>query len=141
MLTLLNKHDVRYLVVGGLAFTYHAKPRYTKDMDVWIEPVPENLGRANSALAEFGSPTVLSPDDPDEIIQIGIAPDRIDLIKTLTGVTFEEAWEGRVVDYYGEAQANWIGLDALLRVKEQIQHPRHQEDARILREVKRLREN
>ena len=60
LLSLLNRHQVRYLIVGGLAFVYHAKPRYTKDMDLWIEPGFENLTRANRALAEFGSPTLMS---------------------------------------------------------------------------------
>lgn len=139
MLTVLGRHGVRYLVVGGLAVIYHAKPRFTKDMDLWIEPTPGNLERANRALSEFGSPTLLSEDDPDEIVQIGIAPDRIDLMKTVPGISFEEAWRDRVVDEYGGVEANWIGLDALLRVKAGIPDPRHQEDARLLREVKRLR--
>ncbi len=139
LLTLLGEHRVRYLVVGGLAFIYHAKPRYTKEMDLWIEPIPENLTRANHALAAFGSPTLLSLDDPDEIVQIGVAPNRIDLLQTLGRASFEAAWASRVVDRYGEVEANWIGLDDLLHIKEQIQAARHQEDARVLREVKRLR--
>ena len=139
MLTLLDRHHARYLIVGGLAFIYHAKPRFTKDMDLWIEPDPENLTRANQALAEFGSPTIMSLDQPEEIVQIGVAPNRIDLIQTLEGASFEEAWASRIVDDYGDVRANWISLDGLLRIKERIDVPRHQEDARILREVKRLR--
>lgn len=77
MLTLLRQHGVRYMIVGGLAFIYHAKPRYTKDMDLWIEPTTENLTRANRALGEFGSPTLMSLEDHDEIVQIGVAPNRI----------------------------------------------------------------
>ncbi len=140
LLTLLGRHEVRYLIVGGLAFVYHAKPRYTKDMDLWIEPSLPNLERANLALAEFGSPALLSRDDTDEIVQIGVAPNRIDLLQTVEGISFDEAWDARVVDRYGDVQANWIGLDGLLAVKERIDTPRHQEDARVLREVKRLRE-
>jgi len=139
MLALLRRHEVRYLIVGGLAFIYHAKPRYTKDMDLWIEPTKDNLTRANRALAEFGSPTLMSLDDPDEIVQIGVAPDRIDLIQVLGNASFQEAWASRIVDRYGDVEASWIGLDALLHIKEQIDTPRHQEDARVLREVKRLR--
>ena len=54
MLSLLHRHDVRYLIIGELAFIYHAKPRYTKDMDLWIDAERENINRANLALAEFG---------------------------------------------------------------------------------------
>ena len=139
MLTLLRQHEVRYLVVEGLAFIYHATPRCTKDMDLWIEPTTENLTRANRALGEFGSPTLMSLEDHDEIVQIGVAPDRIDLIQTLGDASFEDAWASHIVDRYGEVEANWIGLDALLHIEERIDAPRHQEDARVLREVKRLR--
>jgi hypothetical protein len=55
MLELLDRHRVRYLIIGGLAFIYHAKPRYTKDMDLWLDSEPENVERANIALSEFGS--------------------------------------------------------------------------------------
>ena len=80
ILHFLDKHKVRYLIIGGLAFIYHAKPRYTKDMDLWIDPEPENVQRANHALAEFGSPFLLNPKNIKEILQLGIAPDRIDFI-------------------------------------------------------------
>lgn len=59
LLHMLEKHAVRYLIIGGLAFIYHAKPRYTKDMDLWIDPAAENVNHANKALAEFGSPHLL----------------------------------------------------------------------------------
>ena len=139
MLTLLRRYEVRYLIVGGLAFIYHAKPRYTKDMDLWVEPTPDNLRLANRALADFGSPTLMSLEDPDEIVQIGVAPSRIDLIQTLGDASFEDAWASRIEDSYGGVEASWVGLDSLLHIKEQIDVPRHQEDARVLREVKRLR--
>ena len=67
-LELLDRHSVRYLIMGGLAFIYHAKPRFTKDIDIWIGPGLENLARANAALAEFGSPYVLSEADDTEIL-------------------------------------------------------------------------
>ena len=139
LLTLLGQHEVRYLIVGGLAFVYHAKPRYTKDMNLWIEPAAPNLELANRALAEFGSPTLLSLDDPGEIVQIGVAPNRVNLLQKLEDASFDDAWRARIVDRYSNVQANWIGLDDLLAVKEKIDAPRHQEDARVLREVKRLR--
>ena len=60
LLLLLHEHEARYLIIGGLAFIYHAKPRYTKDMDLWVEPEPGNIQRANRALAEFGRPTLLA---------------------------------------------------------------------------------
>jgi len=139
MLLLLEKHQVRYLIIGGLAFIYHAKPRYTKDMDLWLDPILENVKRANKALAEFGSPFLLTPEKKEEILQIGIAPDRIDLLCNVTGAKFEAAWEKRIRGNYGKVVANWIDLDSLIHIKSKIDHPRHKEDARVLREVRKRR--
>jgi len=139
ILTLLERYSVRYLIIGGLAFIYHAKPRYTKDMDIWIEPRRENVERANRALADFGSPLLLDPGRPEEILQIGVAPNRIDFFLRIPGARFATAWKNRIAGSYGRAKANWIDLDGLIRIKSRIKDPRHQEDVRILREVKKLR--
>ena len=139
ILALFDKYKVRYLIIGGLAFIYHAKPRYTKDMDLWIDPAPANVNRANRSLVEFGSPYTLNSENAKEILQLGVAPDRIDLLMNVTGATFETAWKKRIRGRYGEVKANWIDLDSLIRIKSRINHPRHQEDVRILREVRKRR--
>ncbi len=134
-LELLDRHRVRNLIIGGLAFIYHAKPRFTKDIDVWLDPEPENLGRANAALADFGSPYLLNLSDEDEILQLGVAPNRIDLLREAAPLVFEDAWRRREEGTYGRARACWIAIEDLLAIKERIDHPRHQEDARVLRLV------
>lgn len=139
MLQLLEKHKVKYLIIGGLAFIYHAKPRYTKDIDLWIGPASVNVKRANHALAEFGSPFFLSPKNLQEILQLGVAPDRLDFMLHVPGARFQTAWKKRIRGRYGSAAANWIDLDSLIRIKSRIDNPRHQEDVRILREVRRRR--
>ncbi len=139
LLQLLGKHRVRYLIIGGLAFIYHAKPRYTKDMDLWVDPSEDNVKRANIALAEFGSRFLLNPDKDEEILQLGVAPDRIDLLRAIKGARFSTAWKNRIRGKYGKANANWIDLNSLLRIKSFIDHPRHQDDVRVLLEVKRRR--
>lgn len=68
ILYMLEQHAVRYLIIGGLAFIYHAKPRYTKDIDLWIDPAAENVYRANKALTEFGSPHLLEYQNRLEIL-------------------------------------------------------------------------
>jgi hypothetical protein len=105
-------------------------------MDLWIDPSRENVKRANAALAEFGSPHLLNPDADEEILQLGVAPDRIDLLRAIKGARFATAWKNRIRAKYGKANANWIDLNSLLRIKNQINHPRHQDDVRILREVR-----
>jgi hypothetical protein len=98
------------------------------------------VARANAALADFGSPYSLSvPIVNDENLQIGLPPNRIDLILHMEGARFSTAWKNRVRSRYGRVEANWIGLDSLLRIKSRIDSPRHKEDARVLREVRRLR--
>jgi len=139
LLALFERHCVRYLIIGGLAFIYHAKPRYTKDMDIWVEFAPENLAKADAALAAFGSPALLNHERDDEVLQLGFAPNRIDIFLRIQGIVFSDAWEKRVKGSYGSVPANWIDLDTLLEIKSGIDKPKHQEDARILREVKAMK--
>ena len=140
LLRLLRKHEVRYLVIGGLAFIYHARPRYTKDMDLWIDPSPRNVRRANAALAEFGSPHLLAVDAPEEILQIGLPPNRIDLLRVVGGPSFDRAWRRRITGKYGRADVNWMDLESLIDVKSRIDDPRHRRDVRDLEAVRALRQ-
>lgn len=140
LLSLLHRHEVRYLVIGGLAFIYHARPRYTKDMDLWVDPSPANVKRANRALAEFGSPHILAIDDPQEILQIGLPPNRIDLLRGVEGPAFEDAWKRRIAGRYGRAEANWIDLDSLIKIKSRLDDPRHRRDLRDLEAVRAFRQ-
>lgn len=141
LLELFEKHGVRYAIVGGLAFIYHARPRATKDMGLFLDASPDNIQRANRALAEFGSPWLLDPGEIDKIVQIGVAPDRVDLLLALHGVRdFEEVWHKRARGRYGPVEVNWIDLDSLIRSKEGLDHPRHREDIRTLRKLKELQE-
>ena len=136
LLELLDRHGARYLIVGGLAFIYHAKPRYTKDMDLWVDEQPDNVHRVNLALTDFGSPQLLDVENPDEILQLGAAPNRIDLIRSVIELDFDETWGKRIEGRYGRARAMWIDLESLIAIKSGIDHPRHQEDARILRLIR-----
>jgi len=139
MLGLLETCKVRYLVIGGLAFIYHAKPRFTKDMDLWIDPEPGNVEKANMALRDFGSPYLLDAGHPEEILQLGVAPDRIDFLLNAEGARFKTAWKKRVRGKYGRVTANWIDIDSLIRIKSRIDHPRHREDVRVLKSVKKMK--
>ena len=139
ILFLLAKHKVRYVIVGGLAFIYHAKPRYTKDIDIWIEPTILNIKRVNKALSEFGSPYLISfPIKKDEILQLGLAPNRIDFLLTMPPLKFKTVWKKRIKGKYGGIIANWIDIDSLIKIKKLIPSLRHQDDAAILLEVKKM---
>lgn len=100
LLRLLEQHAVRYLVVGGFAVAIHAVPRYTKDLDIWLECSADNAVRVLQALADFGFDslglTVTDFATPDLVIQLGYEPNRIDLLTGLTGVAFADAYPKRV---------------------------------------------
>ncbi|MBE0408661.1 MAG: hypothetical protein IBX69_02890 [Anaerolineales bacterium] len=117
----LNDNQVHYLVIGGYAVALHGHPRYTKDMDVWIETNPENAAQIVKALEQFGFGSLgLKADDfliPDQIIQLGYAPNRIDLITTLQGIEFENCYASRVEVEIDDITVNFIDLENLKRNK------------------------
>jgi hypothetical protein len=113
--------DVRFLVVGAYALAVHGRPRATGDLDVWVEATPENAPRVMGALASFGAPLrdLSEPDfaRPGVTYQIGVPPGRIDVLTELTGITFAEAWPGRVSRAFGDLHVDFIGRDAFIRNK------------------------
>ena len=117
----LNAHAVRYLVVGGYAVAFHGEPRYTKDLDVWIELNPDNAARLVKALDAFGFGSLnLRAEDflvPDQIIQLGYPPNRIDLLVSLLGVDFETCYAARVETVMDGVTVNFIDLENLKKNK------------------------
>jgi predicted nucleotidyltransferase len=118
---LLNDNQVRYLVVGGYAVALHGYPRYTKDIDVWIELAQKNALHIVKALEQFGFASLgLTESDflvEDQIIQLGYAPNRIDIITTLPGVTFAECYDKRLSVEIDGVKVNFIDLDNLRKNK------------------------
>jgi len=114
----LNSVGVEYVVVGAVALAHHGLPRYTGDLDVLVRNSPDNCKRLESALVDFGLAGLgLKASDfiePYQVIQLGVPPSRIDLLTSLTGVTFDEAWAGRVEAMVGETPVNFIGREALI---------------------------
>lgn len=114
-------HDVRFLIVGAYALAVLGRPRATGDLDVWIDPTPENAGRAFAALREFGAPLHdLTPDDlahPGVVFQIGLPPLRIDVLTQITGVEFTAAWPGRQAAMFDDVSVPVLGRDDFLRNK------------------------
>ena len=112
----LNDNGVHYLVVGGYAVAAHGHPRYTKDIDIWIWLDPANSTQLIQALHEFGFGTLgLTPGDflePDQIVQLGYPPNRIDLLTTIPGVSFESCYPGRQVIDVDGIVVNFIDLES-----------------------------
>ena len=120
-IALLNKHRVRYLVIGGYAVTVHGYPRYTKDLDVWVHAVPKNAQRLLDVLREFGfgSLDIQASDftTPDHIVQLGYPPNRIDILTTPAGIDFEICYAARKRIKLGKVTVNFIDLENLRRNK------------------------
>ena len=121
LLQCLNADQVEYLVVGGYAVMYYSEPRFTKDLDIWINPEPANIQAMWRALAAFGAPLEnVSPNDftdPEMIYQIGIAPNRIDILTDVLGVEFAYAWQHRLIAKYGHIPMYIIGKEELIQSK------------------------
>ena len=118
---LLNANNVRYLIIGGYAVAYHGYPRYTKDVDIWIWIDFENAERVVKTLKDFGFASLeLKVEDflaPDTIIQLGHAPNRIDLIMGVPGVDFEECYSNRNEEEIGGVKLKFIDLAGLKKSK------------------------
>jgi hypothetical protein len=121
LFSIFNAEQVEYLVVGAYAVMYYAEPRFTKDLDIWINPTEENAKRAWAALSRFGAPlSGVQVDDfinPDLVYQIGVEPNRIDILMGIAGVSFKEAFPGSESSTYAGVPIKIIGKTDLIRAK------------------------
>jgi hypothetical protein len=121
LLALFNEHRVSYVIVGGYALALHGAPRFTGDLDIYVKPDRDNARRIVAALDAFGFASLgLKATDfeqPDQVVQLGFAPVRIDLITSITGVSWDEAVVGRVSSTYGDVPVYYIGREQLVSNK------------------------
>ncbi len=138
LLAAFAAHDVRALVVGAYAVTFHARPRFTKDLDVWVEPSPGNAERVVAALAAFGAPLRthgVSADDfmrPGVVYQLGVVPNRIDVLTAVDGLVFADCWPRRVTSTYGTVPVAYLAKADLIVNKRTVARPQDLEDVRAL---------
>ena len=137
LLRAFDEADVKYLIVGGYAFAEHVEPRYTKYLDVWIDRTDANADRVLAALRSFGAPLrELSTEDltsPGTFYQIGLPPNRIDIITQLEEMDFASCWQRRKSVSLGEISVDYISLDDLIENKERTARPHDLADAEYLR--------
>lgn len=141
LLSALSGAKARALIVGGQAVIFHSEPRYTKDMDLWVDPSPENAERVWKALAVFGAATkglsIADLSNPRMAVQIGVEPNRVDLLMGLEGVDFERAWKRRVRSTYGPVPVYFLSLTDLRRAKRAAGRVQDLIDIETLRQVQR----
>src|SRR5439155_2321684 len=136
MLVALSAEGVEYLLVGAYAMAAHGVPRATGDIDIWVRPSPGNAERVLRALRHFGAPLLdlkasdLSRDGT--VFQLGVPPRRIDLLTSIDGVAFDEAWPERITGRFGELEVTVIGRDPLIRNERAAARLKDTVDVRLL---------
>lgn len=142
LLSLFRKYDVRYLIVGGYAVMKYSEPRYTKDVDVWIATDAENASLVYAALTEFGAPlaNLTASDFTQEgyFYQMGRPPLRVDVMMSLPGVEFEEAWKNREAVELDGLEILFISRRDLIMAKKASGRPQDKIDLDRLREAEQL---
>lgn len=143
LLRLLNRHKVRYCIVGAFAVAFHALPRYTKDLDIFISTEAANAKKIIDALEDFGFKTLsLRFEDfryAGNIVQLGHEPVRIDIVTSIDGCSFNEVWQSRAKGTFGRQKVHYIGLDALIRNTRASARKQDKSDLEILLRARKLK--
>ncbi len=121
LLELLNAYKVKYMIVGGYALAFHGAPRYTGDIDIYVKPDSRNAELIMKVLDEFGfgSVGITSEDfeNPDKVVQLGVPPVRVDIITSISGVSWKNASSSCVKGKYGDVPVKYIGLNEFIKNK------------------------
>ena len=124
LLELFNSNKIEYIIVGGYALAFHGAPRYTGDIDIYVKPAAGNAEQIMTALDEFGFGSVgLAAADfekPGQVIQLGVPPVRIDIITSIGGVSWDEAFAGRVAGRYGDVDVYYLGRAQFIQNKRSV---------------------
>jgi hypothetical protein len=143
LLSEFNAAKVRYLVVGAHVLSFYGRPRTTGDLDLWVDPTPQNADRVFRSLGRFGTPLELvTPADfatPGTVFQVGVAPSRIDVLTSLTGLSLPTAWRNRWSARYGGPRGALISERDFIRNKRAVGRARDLADADEIERARRVR--
>jgi hypothetical protein len=138
-IALLNSNKVEYVIVGAFALAFHGRPRYTGDIDILVRTSPENAANVENAITEFGfSSSGLRATDfraPGQVVQLGRAPNRIDVLTSISGVSFDDVWANRVVSEIDGLQVAIIGRKELVANKKATGRAQDRADLESLGEL------
>ena len=138
LLELFNAHNVQYMIVGGYALAFHGVPRYTGDIDIYVKPDLSNAKQIMIALDKFGFGSAgIHEEDlekPGKVIQLGYPPVRIDILTSISGLSWDEACAGRIKGEYGDVSAYYIGKDQYVLNKRALGRKRDLADLEALGE-------
>ena len=135
----LSSHRVRFLIVGAHALAAHGRPRATQDLDVFVDPTVANARRLGAALAEYGYPALARQwkrfTERDRMATLGVEPLRIDLLTSISGVTFRDAWRGRIRVTIADREIGFLGRAELVANKRASGRTKDLLDLALLDEV------
>jgi len=138
LLKLFNAHNVKYIIVGAHTLAYHGVPRYTGDLDILVRPESENAKEILEALEEFGFGSLdLKVTDfttPDKVVQLGVSPVRVDIVTSITGVSWEEAAAGLVKGSFGDISVSYLGRKEFIQNKRALGRKKDMADLEALGE-------
>jgi uncharacterized nucleotidyltransferase DUF6036 len=133
---LLNSNKVEYLVVGAHALAFHGHPRYTGDIDILVNTSEKNARKIEGVILQFGfgeaALTAESFTGENQVVQLGIAPNRIDILTSLTGVRFQDAWNGRIAAEIDGLSLSMLSKEDLIRNKKALGRPKDVADLEYL---------
>lgn len=136
MLCALKETETDFLIVGAHAVAAHGHPRATGDLDIWIRPTSENASQVLHALKAFGAPlSNISLEDlsqPNTVFQIGVSPSRIDILTSITGVDFDQAWKNKIEIQVDDLTVFCIGKQDLVENKKALGRPQDLADVAAL---------
>jgi hypothetical protein len=138
IIELFNKHNVRFLIAGAYAMSKVGYSRSTYDIDLWVDKTTDNAINIYNALAEFGVPFEIEPDnflEPNSVLQIGIEPNRIDILTDIDGLTFDDAWSNKEVASFGIIEAYTLEIHDLIKNKKASNRPKDKLDLVQLEEL------
>jgi hypothetical protein len=137
LVALFNANNVEFLIVGAYALAFYGVPRFTGDLDLYIHPTPENAQNVIKALDEFGFRSLgYQLDDfvtSERVVQLGVAPVRIDIMTSLSGVSWELAWRNRKAGFFGESPVFFLGKEEFIANKRALGRPRDLADLDALK--------
>lgn len=137
---LLNTKSVKYVIVGAWALAFHGRPRYTGDIDIFVAREQDNADRLMDVIEAFGFGQIgIKRDDflqVDHVVQLGRAPNRIDLLTGISGVTFDEAWQSREHGNLSNLAVVFIARDLLIKNKRAANRDKDQADIKLLERTK-----
>ncbi len=117
IITIFNHNKVRYLIAGAFAMSKLGYSRSTYDIDIWVEKTKDNAIKIYRSLEEFGYPFSIEPDDflaDNAVIQIGVVPNRIDILTDIDGLEFSSAWKNRVIINFDDIKTQILSLEDLI---------------------------